>query len=101
MEFIINLLNDHPEIVVPFFLNSVMTVAKKAIGKEKMRELGLRRWMVPCTMVLGMLIVYLPFSAENFFFQGVPKGALWLYGACMGFISNGLYAFHKQTLKGQ
>jgi len=101
MESIINLLRNHPEIIIPFFLNAVMTVAKRSIGKDKINALRLRRWMVPCTMALGMLIVYLPFSAENFFFQGVPKGALWLYGACMGFISNGLYAFHKQTLKGQ
>tara|TARA_R100001082_G_scaffold26579_1_gene13237 strand:- start:6696 stop:7001 length:306 start_codon:yes stop_codon:yes gene_type:complete len=101
MEMIIDLLNSHPEVVLPFFLNAVVSTAKKSIGSEKMKELKLNRWIVPVTMLLGMFLVYVPFGEENFFFQDVPRKALWIYGACMGFICNGLYSFHKKTILGK
>lgn len=99
MEFIIELLTNHPEVVIPFFLNAVVASVKKAMGPDKLSLV--RRWIVPATLLLGMVIVYAPFTGENFFFKDVPQGALWLYGACMGFISNGLYSFHKKTLRGK
>ena len=98
---IINLLSTYPELVLPFFLNALVSVSKRAIGPEKMKELKLNRWIVPATMMLGIFLVYLPFGSENFFFKDVPKGALWIYGACMGFVCNGLYSFHKKTLLGK
>ena len=96
---IVNILTSHPEIVIPFFINALVSAVKRSLLKEQLSKV--RRWMIPATLALGILIVYAPFTGESFFFKGVPMGALWLYGACMGFISNGLYAFHKKTLKGQ
>ncbi len=101
MSDIINLLNNHPEVVLPFFLNAVVSATKKFVGVKSMKEIGLNRWVVPATMMLGVVLVYAPFTGENFFFKDVPQGALWIYGACMGFVANGLYAFHKKTLLGR
>jgi len=101
MNEIIALLMEYPEAVLPFFLNAVVSATKKVVGSDRMKELKLNRWIVPGTMLLGVLLVYAPFGSENFFFKGVPKGALWIYGACMGFVSNGLYSFHRKTLLGK
>ena len=96
---LIDILTNHPEIVIPFFLNAVVSTIKKVVSAERLKYV--KRWLIPFTLVMGMIIVYAPFTGKAFFFKDVPLGALWLYGACMGFISNGLYAFHKKTLKGR
>tara|TARA_R110000824_G_scaffold43880_4_gene128056 strand:- start:14525 stop:14830 length:306 start_codon:yes stop_codon:yes gene_type:complete len=101
MSEIISLLSNHPEVVLPFFLNALVSAVKKSVGVKSLKDIGLNRWVVPATMVLGVILVYAPYNGENFFFQDVPRGVLWIYGACMGFVSNGLYSFHKKTLLGR